>query len=477
MKLLLLFFVLLSNTSILYSQQDWKVILNQDIEKTANSELRDVLLLSDSIIIVAVYNEAFGTRLYRSSDSGARWNQVFQQDDSLHSSSNFKLHYFLQNNTCFVCFAGYTPLCLRSSDKGISWDTTRFDKALGSNTFKRDYYEPGMDIDFFFDGQKGIMSCQHRPGIGGYGTYAIILETSDAGRSWNQKCVNPHLSSVFEISILNDSNGVIHFTSALEPEPTVNGLLSLNEICTLPKRRNDFYKLLEYNGPILVMHNPDRFLCFKREKGFIYSFIDYQDILYDSYNDTLSFFDLKLRYTDGSLPYTMVSACEPNMQTIYIATSAIGAAPKLFNHLSDVFHKSTDGGKSFYKIRVPDPLPNRYLEGMYDRIQVFGKNTVAAVSREKLIISYNGGGNPISTVEDINNSATTFLYPNPAQSTITLTQPGTVYIVDVLGNTVLQHHETEASSTISIAHLLVGMYTVCLQSNTTYQAQKLLVVR
>ncbi len=441
MKLLLLFFVLLSNTSILYSQQDWKVILNQDIEKTANSELRDVLLLSDSIIIVAVYNEAFGTRLYRSSDSGARWNQVFQQDDSLHSSSNFKLHYFLQNNTCFVCFAGYTPLCLRSSDKGISWDTTRFDKALGSNTFKRDYYEPGMDIDFFFDGQKGIMSCQHRPGIGGYGTYAIILETSDAGRSWNQKCVNPHLSSVFEISILNDSNGVIHFTSALEPEPTVNGLLSLNEICTLPKRRNDFYKLLEYNGPILVMHNPDRFLCFKREKGFIYSFIDYQDILYDSYNDTLSFFDLKLRYTDGSLPYTMVSAW------------------------------------SFYKIRVPDPLPNRYLEGMYDRIQVFGKNTVAAVSREKLIISYNGGGNPISTVEDINNSATTFLYPNPAQSTITLTQPGTVYIVDVLGNTVLQHHETEASSTISIAHLLVGMYTVCLQSNTTYQAQKLLVVR
>ncbi|MBL7976648.1 MAG: T9SS type A sorting domain-containing protein [Candidatus Kapabacteria bacterium] len=473
--ILILFFIF--SITGLYSQNDWRIIPTGQIDSANNCELRDVLLLSDSIIIVAVYNEMFGTRVYRSSDSGTQWSLVLQQNDSLHSSSNFKLHHFIQNNNCFACFAGYSPLCLRSTDKGLSWDTSQFDKSLGSNMFKRDYYEPGMDIDFFSDGKKGIMSCQHRPGIGGYGTYAIILETSDSGKSWNQRCVNSHLSSVFEISILKDTIGIIHYTSGLEPEPTVNGILSLDGICKLPKRRDDFYKLLEYNGPILVMHKPNRFLCFKREKGYIYSFIDFKDILDDSYNDSLSFFDLKLRYTDGSLPYTFVAACEPNLQTIYIATSQIGPAPKLFNHLSDVFHKSNDGGKSFYKIRVPDPLLNRHLEGMYDRIQVYGENTVAAISKEQLIISYNGGGNPISTVEDINNSATTFLYPNPAQSTITVTQPGIVYIVDVLGNTVLQEYNVQTTNSISIAHLPLGMYTVCLQGNTLYQVQKLLIVR
>jgi photosystem II stability/assembly factor-like uncharacterized protein len=176
-------------------------IKNSDIQITSFENygfLSDIQFFNQDVGYLSggcyfVFEECPSTTLYKTSDGGENWENVFSNFFSVGVVKGISLP---SENDIFA-FAEYDGL-IHSSDAGETWETISLPSAYMPNTYiDAQFLTPELGYFAFINGYEVIPE--------GYAWESVVLLTEDGGDTWQQ---------VFSTQLPNNQLTAIHFTTS-----------------------------------------------------------------------------------------------------------------------------------------------------------------------------------------------------------------------------------------------------------------------
>jgi photosystem II stability/assembly factor-like uncharacterized protein len=137
----------------------------------------------------------------------------------------------------------------------------------------------------------------------------------------------------------------------------------------------------------------------------------------------------------------------------------------------NIIHYTEDGG-NIWTTQYADNISGNYLLS----VNFANDTTGYAVGTNGVILKTTNGGIPVSVVEQLSDSKSLKIYPNPASTAITIETPvkGSLVIHNTSGQQLLQQQITEPTTTIDISGLKSGVYVVKVVGEEGVQVGKMI---